>query len=79
MRRRLQWPSMDAKEIQDLIDRLETLKKRQIELINEEIELTKKVAEAITQNDQAREFQAGQRARASKDQEARRRGRRDDG
>jgi hypothetical protein len=34
-------------DIQDLIDRLEALKMRQAELINEQIALGKKVAEAM--------------------------------
>jgi hypothetical protein len=70
---------MDAKEIQDLIDRLEALKKRHVELIDEQIRLTKKIAEGVSQNDQARDFQAGQRDRATRDQEARKQARRDVG
>lgn len=68
---------MDAKEIQDLIDRLEALKKRHVELIDEQIKLTKKVSEGISQNDQAHDFRAGQRDQTQRNQEERRQGRRD--
>ena len=71
--------SMDAQEIQDMIDRLESLKRRQADLIDEQIALTKKVAEAVLQNDQAREFRAGKRDETRKDQEERRQAKRDGG
>jgi hypothetical protein len=61
---------VDAREIQDLIDRLESLKKRQVNLLDEQIALTKKVAEAVSQNDEARVYQAGQRDRTSRDRDS---------
>jgi hypothetical protein len=70
---------MDASELQDMINRLESLKRRQADLIEEQIELTKKVAEAVTQNDQARDFQAGQRKQTARDRDGDRQARRDGG
>ena len=68
---------MDAREIQDLIDRLEALKLRHAALIDEQIKLTKKVAGAVVLNDDAHEFQAGQRAQMSRERDSDRQARRD--
>jgi hypothetical protein len=40
---------VDAAEIQNLIDRLESLKRRQAELIDEQLELTRLVAEVVSE------------------------------
>ena len=67
---------MDTTEIQILIDRLEALKRRHAELIDEQIALTKKVAESVAQNEQSREYLAIELDVAQRDRETRKQARR---
>jgi hypothetical protein len=70
---------MDTTEIQILIDRLEALKRRHAELIDEQIELTKKVAESVVRNEQSREYLAIELDVAQRDRETRKQARRSGG
>jgi hypothetical protein len=64
---------MDKSEIQAIIDRLEVLKKRHIELIDEQLALTRKIAESAKESSQAREYLATEGNRAKRGRERRKR------
>jgi len=64
---------VDANEIQALIDRLQSLKKRHVELIDEQIELSHRLAETVAQNEQARAYLAVEQDRWKREHDKSRR------